>query len=377
VKKFLKLAVSEGIINQTQAEKLQELISKNSPFKISNLLIYFGGLIALGSVTFFITIGFLSQGYLKVIVSILIFGTIFYFILKKIEDNVAKGVLALYIVGLVPVLIYAIMAYFGIWDIKDYKNYYRFINMKYLILEISTIIVAFYMLKKFKLPILVLPIAFSLWFMSMDIVDLLFNPITWEDRRIISIVFGFYTLIFAYFIKNSEYAFWLYIFGVIMFWSGISLSFRSSELSKFIYFLINIGLLFVGIKLKRKVFLVFGTLGVIIYLGHLSYKFKDSAWFVYVVTFIGLLIVLLGVKFKEIEKNLKKITINKSVIFIISVLPFVFLVWYLLFGNESVIVVCKNKEYELKVKNDFYNKVYIYKHQRFNSIKEFKSKYCK
>ncbi|WP_457562415.1 DUF2157 domain-containing protein [Caminibacter pacificus] len=394
MKKYLKQAVQKGIINESQALKLNELITQNSPFKISNLLIYFGGLIALGSVTFFITLGFLSHGYLNVLISVLIFGGVFYYVLQKVDDNIAKGVLGLYIVGLVPVFVYALMAYFGFWEVKNYPHYYKYIDMKYLILEISTIFATFLMLKKLKLSILVLPIAFSLWFMSMDIVDLFFGKITWDERRAVSIVFGFYTIIAAYFIekKYKDYSFWLYIFGVVMFWSGLSLSYNSSEFSKFIYFLINLILLVTGIKLKRKVFLVFGTLGVILYLGHLSYKFKDSFSFVYIVSFFGLMLVLFGIKFKKFEEKIESFgfSFNKKIFYPLLVLPIIFFGAYIYKSQNKtaslpVVVICKNTKYflkkaeEVKIENDKKIKkvFYIYKNQVFNSPEEFKRKYCK
>ena len=51
--RVLKKGIEEEIISQQQAEKLSQLNKKESIFTISNLLIYFGGLSAIGSVTFF------------------------------------------------------------------------------------------------------------------------------------------------------------------------------------------------------------------------------------------------------------------------------------------------------------------------------------
>ncbi|NIS64150.1 MAG: DUF2157 domain-containing protein, partial [Gemmatimonadales bacterium] len=64
------------------------------------------------------------------------------------------------------------------------------------------------------------------------------------------------------------------------FWGGLSSMESDSELSKFLYLCINLVMIAVGATLSRRVFAVFGGLGVAGYLGHLAYNvFKDSLMF--------------------------------------------------------------------------------------------------
>ena len=335
--RILKRGVEEEIISQQQAEQLSQLYKKESIFTISNLLIYFGGLSAIGSVTFFITMGFLKYGYISVIFSTILFFITFLMVLDRVENVVAKGVVATMIVFLTPLFVYGVLGYFGMWDIKHYPNYYKIIDKNYLLLEISTILASIFMLKKIKYPFLILPIAFSLWFMSMDITELIFDKLSFENRRVISLIFGFYTTILAYYIDNkkSEYSFWLYLFGVIMFWSGLTFTHSSSEFAKFVYFLINIVLLLIGVVIKRKVFLTFGSLGVIVYFFHLSELFRNSFIFVYMVTFMGIAFVWIGSRFDKYEEKIKSklnfnININKKVLYIVlMILPLIYLVYFI------------------------------------------------
>jgi hypothetical protein len=163
------------------------------------------------------------------------------------------------------------------------------------------------MLKKIKYPFLILPIAFSIWFLSMDIVEIIMGKLTWHNREVISIIFGLLVIAIAIIIdlKKIEYAFWLYIFGVLMFWGGLSLLNSNSEIGKFIYFLINLSMLVLGTAIKRKVFLVFGVLGIIGYFIHLSMLFKNSFIFPIVLGFFGLIIIQGGIKYKENEKFIR------------------------------------------------------------------------
>ena len=150
--RILKKGIEKGIISIQQAEKLSQLYKKESIFTISNLLIYFGGLSAIGSVTFFITMGFLKYGYISVIFSTILFFITFLMVLDRVENVVAKGVVATMIVFLTPLFVYGVLGYFGMWDIKNYPNYYKIIDKNYLLLEISTILVSIFMLKKIKYP---------------------------------------------------------------------------------------------------------------------------------------------------------------------------------------------------------------------------------
>lgn len=113
---------------------------------------------------------------------------------------------------------------------------------------------------------------------------------------------------------KEDFAFWGYLFGLIAFWGGLSLMESGSEFRKFLYCLINLVLMFVAVFLERRAFLVFGAMGVFGYLGHLSYSiFKDSMLFPLALTFIGLLVIFLGVTYQR-----KRVAIES---FVLSLAP--------------------------------------------------------
>ena len=66
-----------------------------------------------------------------------------------------------------------------------------------------------------------------------------------------------------------------------------------------IFCLLNLGALLLSVLLQRRVFAVFGAIGVFSYLVQLaSTIFENSATLPFVLTAIGLLVVLLGVQYR-------------------------------------------------------------------------------
>jgi uncharacterized membrane protein (DUF2068 family) len=69
-----------------------------------------------------------------------------------------------------------------------------------------------------------------------------------------------------------------------------------SEFGRILYCLLNVGLVLLGVWLRRATFLVFGVLGVHIYLGHLAYEvFKESVLFPFALAVLGLSVILVTV----------------------------------------------------------------------------------
>jgi len=132
----------------------------------------------------------------------------------------------------------------------------------------------------------------------------------WELYKIVSLYFGLAMTLLAFWVDlrsraSRDYAFWLYLFGVLTFWGGLSLMNSNSELSKLAYCGINVLMILIGAILGRRVFAVFGGLGVACYLGHLSQQvFKDSLLFPFALSLIGLAIIWLGVLWQRREAQL-------------------------------------------------------------------------
>jgi hypothetical protein len=168
------------------------------------------------------------------------------------------------------------------------------------------------MLWRYHLPFLVMPIAVTLWYMSMDLTPFVFGEadVTWGLRKLVSLWFGLLIVLLAFWVDvrtrhDKDYAFWLYLFGVMAFWGGLSMMHSSSELNKFLYLCINILMIAVGAMLSRRVFAVFGGLGAAGYLGHLAYDvFKHSMMFPFVLTLIGFGVIYSGIIWQRHEERI-------------------------------------------------------------------------
>ena len=102
---------------------------------------------------------------------------------------------------------------------------------------------------------MVMPIAVTVWYMSMDIANALMqnHGFDWQFTRDVSMVFGIGTIALAMWVDvrsrrsataewRQDFAFWLYLFGAIMFWGSLSMRDSSSEFGKFMYALLNVAL---------------------------------------------------------------------------------------------------------------------------------------
>ena len=82
------------------------------------------------------------------------------------------------------------------------------------------------LLWRYRFPFMLMPIAVTLWYMSMDLVPFLFGDgRDWEIRKFISLWFGLAMVLLAFWVDvrsrhSKDYAFWLYLFGVLTFWGG-------------------------------------------------------------------------------------------------------------------------------------------------------------
>lgn len=322
-KKMLEKASENGILSADQAERLWFFLgesNKEKPhFSFVHVLYYLGGLIAISAMSLFMTIGWESFGgwgifFISLVYAAAGIGLTEFFLYRK-GLRIPAGITATFVVVLTPLAIYGLQKAFGLWvDGEYYRDYHAFINWRWMLMELGTLACGAMMLWRYRLPFLVMPIAATLWYMSMDLAPTLQFILTgedsgssWELRRIVSLYFGLVMMMLALWvdIKNRserDFAFWLYIFGVATFWGGLSFMDSSSQLDKFIYFCLNLLMIFVGAMLSRRVFAVFGALGAYGYLGYLSYRvFEDSLLFPFSLTGIGLAMILIGVRWQKKE----------------------------------------------------------------------------
>lgn len=290
-------------------------------FTFSHVLYYFGGMLVIGAMSLFMTLGWDAFGAWG---SAVIAGLYLAGALKVASHlqarglNIPAGILATLAVCLVPLLVWSVQMGLGLWPPggdHTFRAYHVHINWRWITLELSTLAAAVVMLWAYRLPFMVMPVAVTLWYLNMDVAHALMQKdgFDWAFTRDVSLVFGLATCALAVWVDvrcrlatdprdRQDFAFWLYLFGTLMFWCGLSMRESNSELGKALYCLINVGLVFWGAAINRRVFTVFGALGVAGYLGYLSSRvFHDSLGFTFALTLLGLGVVAFGVWWQRRE----------------------------------------------------------------------------
>lgn len=318
-KKQLTEAVAENILSAKQADTLLEFLKSQSQdvpqFTFTHVLYYLGGLIAIGAMTLFMNLSWESFGGLGILITSLLYVVGGIMITNNFAAKnliIPAGICATFVVCLTPLAIYGLQVWFDFWPNDSvYRDYHRLIRWQWLYMELGTLAVGVILAWKYKYPFLIMPIALTLWYMTMDITAMISGgDYTWELRKLVSLYSGLLMIALAIWVdirsqRQQDFSFWIYLFGVLAFWGGLSSLNSNSELAKFSYFVVNLVMIGTGVLLIRRVFVVFGALGSCGYLGHLAYNvFKDSWLFPITLTFIGLAIIYLGVLWQKHESNI-------------------------------------------------------------------------
>jgi hypothetical protein len=224
---------------------------------------------------------------------------------------VAGGLLVTVAVSLVPLITYSIEDLVGLWPAAPpgaYKDFYPWIRASWIAMELATAAAAAVALRCVAFGFLTAPMAFALWFLSMDLAAWLGGASwdSWSGRQQVSIGVGLVTLLIGLGTERTlrkreaspaeDYPFWCYLFGLLAFWGGLTSMQGSSELGRAFYALLNAGLVGIAVARRRATFLVFGALGLHVYVGHLAYDvFGTSILFPFVLALLGLSLIMVTV----------------------------------------------------------------------------------
>ena len=252
--KDLDWAVSVGLISAEQAEALWKALESRDgerpKFDLAHVLYYFGALIVISAMGWFMTEAWESfggGGIFLIATSyalgfVLVGRTLWY----KQNLTIPGGFLFTMAVCMTPLAIYGLERLTGVWPQGNpglYRDYHIWVQGSWLLMELGTVGAGLVALRFIRFPFLTAPIAFSLWYMSMDLTPLVFGrtEFTWDERLWVSLWFGLAVLLVSYGIDRrtkEDYAFWGYLFGLVAFWGGLSWMRSDNELNKFLYCLL-------------------------------------------------------------------------------------------------------------------------------------------
>lgn len=288
-----KFFLEGSVLNLSQEQleafwKRLEIKEQKSPFSI--YLFYFGTLIIISSLAWFLNLGyefFGKQGlFLIGLAYILLFTSFGHLLWNKKELKTVGGLFITIAVSMVPLTLYGM-------------------ESRWIYMEIGTILAGLIALWFYPFPFLTAPIFFATWLLSINIPTYIMgDEITGDQKSWVTIYFGLTVLLISIILdkyKKNSYAFWGYIFGTLAFWMGVNLLlWNNEEPYLFFYLLINLLLMGISFLLRRTVLMVFGALGVFIFLSYITYGiFREWVFFPIILTLIGLGIIYIGILYQK------------------------------------------------------------------------------
>jgi hypothetical protein len=332
-------AVARGIITQEQADALWQVALEkgkganrsDDSSALSQFLYYLGALIVIGAMGWFMNSAWTIFGGAGLFSIAAAYALAFIIAARHFRDKsvVLSGLLIVMAVSMTPLGVYGLQKWLGLWPNGypgAYRDFHVWVKSGWFTMEVATLAAGIIGMRFARIPFAMAPVAFTLWYMSMDVTPILFGPDRyWTYHKYVSIVFGLVMTAAAFVIdrrREVDYAKWLYIFGAMAFWGGLSMLQSKSELSRAIYCVINVFMMFCGVLLERKVFLVFGGIGTFGYIGHLAWTvFKDSLFFPFALTLVGLAVVYAGWFYHRREAELDRFVRSVTPGWIIRLLP--------------------------------------------------------
>jgi hypothetical protein len=339
----VRRAAEEGVLPRTEAERLiawgydqrfdRTLLRGPAPepapetrkgLNAVTVAYYFGAMMMISACAWFLGDKWEALGSRGVFVTVLVYMLVAVGLgrfLRRKGYVVGGGLLITVAVCLVPLLTFVVEDMLGLWPAArpgEYSEYYPRVHASWIVMELATMAASLVALRYVPFGFLTAPLAHAFWFFSMDVAEWLFGESLSRGQRCwVSVLVGVLTMLVGYGLERTyrtreaprteDFAFWCYLFGLMAFWGGFTFMESGSELGRVVYALINVGLIALGVRLRRAVFLVFGVLGVHVYLGHLAYEvFKDSVLFPFALALLGLSVILVTVLAqRQLKKRLR------------------------------------------------------------------------
>ena len=321
-RKDLDWAASQSIITPEQASGLWEALdarSRGSPrFDLPHVAFYAGAIIVLLAMTFFMSLVWDALGGVGILVASIAYGVVFtlggLFLWRRSTLMTAGGLLVTLAVFMVPLAIYGLGLEADFWTFWSYEDAYEtlsgWVSSTYILLAISALLAAIAAILYIPFPALLLPIVLSAHLAILELTQfLLHDTLITSQAELLTLVFGLAVIMASYFADHRtemDFASWGYFLGLVYFWVSLTLMVVVEEVVPWIAYLILCATLIpLSVFLERRPFIAFGALGVFASLGYFAYElFAESLLFPFVLSLIGIAIILLGVVLQVYGKNL-------------------------------------------------------------------------
>jgi hypothetical protein len=305
-------AASEASLSVEQRERLWAALGRasrgTSGFSFVNVTAYLGALIILCTMGLFGFSSWQSFDGLGILALALSYALCFvaagHLLWFQAGLKVQGGLLVTLAVCMVPLALYGLEKAWG-WEVDRAfvpgRTGFAWVKQSGLLIHTGTILAALAAIRWLRFSLLALPIAFALWLLTQELATYgqPEGPSFLQAQMKVSMLFGLGLLAVGFVVDRlakEDFAFWLYLTALLAMAYTVAVQPGDSELRHALYCLLALVSLGIGALLRRRTFLVFGALGVIGYLGHLSGLFRPSLVYPLIASLVGGLVLFLGVQ---------------------------------------------------------------------------------
>src|SRR5690242_17885057 len=200
----LEELVTAGVIDAGTAERIAAYFTRTGAegprFDLTHTAYYLGALVVMSALGWFMNEAWARYGGWVLTLIAVAYAVAFTAagesLWRKPGLRQPGGLLFTLAVWMTPLAVFGIQYALGWWPQEarpSYQEYYPQISGSWVVMEAATIVAAAVALKLRPFPFLTFPLAFALWFLSLDLAALLIGShgfVAWEQKRVITQLFG-------------------------------------------------------------------------------------------------------------------------------------------------------------------------------------------
>src|SRR5215468_9534505 len=220
----LRAAVTAGVLDANGLSRLLDFLATRQSsvprigatpapqFDLAHLLWYAGALIVISAMGLFSTLAFSSMGGFALTATAVVYAFLFtiagHYLWYGRDLRIPGGLLIAIAVSMAPLAVYGIQEANDLWGQfgrpGTVHDFYVWIKGSWVFMEVAAIVAAVVALRFYRFPFIVMIIAVALWFLSMDLAPWIFGhaDFSWDERRAVSVWFGLFVLIVAWFVDR-------------------------------------------------------------------------------------------------------------------------------------------------------------------------------
>jgi hypothetical protein len=225
-------------------------------------------------------------------------------VLLRRRRPLPAGLLATMAVAVVPLVVYSFEKLIGAWP-RGYPGAYSVFHEEilgsWIAMELTTVAVGLVAVWLVRFPFVLAPVAFVLWYLSMDLAPGIFgSKVSNDERAYISVAVGVGMIVAGLALdalRTRRYAFWWHVFGLLALSGSICwFTIEHDDAQTWgIVTAVSFAALLGGLPLRRATWVVFGALGLSSASCYWAFEAFERSWgFPFVLTGIGLAFLALG-----------------------------------------------------------------------------------